>query len=87
MKKTMKEKIFCLAFSAFISIAAVVTFASYILTAFNSIEKAGGLSNWLSVNCWGGSLSVVVVWNAVIFFALAFGAIMWLISDIKALTK
>lgn len=83
----MKEKIFCLAFSACISICAVVTFAAYILTVFNSIEKAGGLISWLSVNCWGGSLSVVVVLIAVIYFALAFGSIMWLISDIKALTK
>lgn len=83
----MKEKIFSLVFSAFISICAVVTFAAYILTVFNSIEKAGGLINWLSVNCWGGSLSAVVVLIAVIFCALAFGSIMWLISDIKALTK
>lgn len=83
----MKEKIFNLVFSAFISIAAVVTFAAYILTVFNSIEKAGGLISWLSVNCWGGSLSAVVVLIAVIFCALAFGSIMWLISDIKALTK
>lgn len=83
----MKEKIFNLVFSAFISLAAVVTFAAYIVTAFNSIEKAGGLNRWLSVNCWGGSLSAVVVLIAVIFGALAFGAIMWLISDIKALTK
>jgi|GEM_PF-2593063 len=83
----MKEKIFSLVFSAFISLAAVVTFAAYILTVFNSIEKAGGLISWLSVNCWGGSLSAVVVLIAVIFGALAFGSIMWLISDIKALTK
>lgn len=83
----MKEKIFNLVFSAFISIAAVVTFAAYILTVFNSIEKAGGLISWLSVNCWGGSLSAVVVLIAVIFCALVFGSIMWLISDIKALTK
>lgn len=83
----MKEKIFNLVFSAFLSIAAVVTFAAYILTVFNSIEKAGGLISWLSVNCWGGSMSAVVVLIAVIFCGLAFGAIMWLISDIKALTK
>lgn len=83
----MKEKIFSLVFSAFISLAAVVTFAAYILTVFNSIEKAGGLISWLSVNCWGGSLSAVVVLIAVIFGALAFGSIMWFISDIKALTK
>ncbi len=83
----MKEKIFCLVLSACASICSVVAFAAYIVTAFNSIEKAGGLNRWLSVNCWGGSLSAVVVLTVVIFGALAFGSIMWLISDIKALTK
>lgn len=83
----MKEKIFCLALSACTSSGAVVLFAAYILTVFKSIEKAGGLISWLSVNCGGGSLSAVVVLIAVIFCALAFGSIMWLISEIKALTK
>lgn len=83
----MKEKIFNLVFSAFISFGAVVITTTYFLTVFYAIEKAGGLISWLSVNCWGGSLSAVVVLIAVIFCALAFGSIMWLISDIKALTK
>lgn len=83
----MKEKIFCLALSACTSSGAVVLFAAYILTVLKSIEKAGGLINWLVVNCGGGSLSVAVVFVAVIFGALSFGSIMWLIYEVKALTK
>lgn len=81
----MKVKIFNLVFSAFICSCAVVITTAYILTVFYSIEKAGGLISWLSVNCWGGSLSAVVVLVAAIFCALSFGSIMWLIYDIKAL--
>lgn len=81
----MKVKIFNLVFSAFISSCAVVIITAYILTVFYSIEKAGGLISWLSVNCWGGSLSAVVVLVAAIFCALSFGSIMWLIYNIKAL--
>ena len=39
----MKEKIFSLVSSAFISIGAVVITTTYILTVFYSIEKAGAL--------------------------------------------